>query len=114
MNPYFRAPTNTYAPSLWGSRGRSNIRLMKLYPPAVLAPAFCLTPTALRAEPPGGIRELARDILRELVEIDTTDEAGSTTKAAEALAARLRAAGFPENDVIVLTPEPRHGNLVAR
>ena len=87
---------------------------MKGYTPAILPLALCLTPTALRAEPPGGIRELARDILRELVEIDTTDEAGSTTKAAEALAARLRAAGFPENDVIVLTPEPRHGNLVAR
>ncbi len=87
---------------------------MKGYSRAVLPLALWLTPTALRAQPPGDIKELARDVFRELVEIDTTDEVGSTTKAAEALAARLRAAGFPEKDVVVLTPEPRHGNLVAR
>ena len=87
---------------------------MNVCTPAALALALCLTPSALRAQPPGDIRELARDIFRELVEIDTTDEQGSTTKAAEAMAARLRAAGFPESDVVVLTPEPRHGNLVAR
>lgn len=87
---------------------------MKLNPWAVLASALCLTATALRAQPPRDIRELARDIFRELVEIDTTDEVGSTTKAAEAMAARLRAAGFSDDDVVVVTPEPRHGNLVGR
>jgi acetylornithine deacetylase/succinyl-diaminopimelate desuccinylase-like protein len=54
------------------------------------------------------------DIYRELVEIDTTDSAGDNTKAAEAMAARLRAAGFPAGDVQVLAPVPRKGNLVAR
>jgi acetylornithine deacetylase/succinyl-diaminopimelate desuccinylase-like protein len=58
--------------------------------------------------------ELARDILRELVEIDTTDARGDNTRAAEAMARRLRAAGFPEQDVRVLEPHPRKGNLVAR
>jgi acetylornithine deacetylase/succinyl-diaminopimelate desuccinylase-like protein len=57
---------------------------------------------------------LARDILRELVEINTTDPAGDNTRAAEAMAARLRAAGFPAEDVQVLAPAPRKGNLVAR
>lgn len=57
---------------------------------------------------------LARDILKELVEINTTDSSGSTTRAAEAMASRLRAAGFPEADVRVLGPDPRKGNLVAR
>jgi acetylornithine deacetylase/succinyl-diaminopimelate desuccinylase-like protein len=57
---------------------------------------------------------LAREIYKELVEIDTTDEHGETTRAAEAMAARLRAAGFPAEDVQVLGPTPKKGNLVAR
>ena len=57
---------------------------------------------------------LARDIFRELIEINTTDSNGSTTKAAEAMAERLKAAGLPEADVQVLGANPRKGNLVAR
>ena len=57
----------------------------------------------------------ARDIYKELVEINTTDTpAGSVTKAAEAMAARLEAAGFPESDIRVLGPAPDKFNLVAR
>src|SRR5438128_2098893 len=58
--------------------------------------------------------ELARDILRELIEIKPTDASGSTTKAAEAMAARLKAAGISSSDVEVLGPDPRKGNLVVR
>jgi acetylornithine deacetylase/succinyl-diaminopimelate desuccinylase-like protein len=57
----------------------------------------------------------ARDIYKELVEINTTDTpAGNNTRAAEAMAARLKAAGFPDADVRVLGPDPRKHNLVAR
>jgi acetylornithine deacetylase/succinyl-diaminopimelate desuccinylase-like protein len=56
---------------------------------------------------------LARDIFKELIEINTTDSSG-TTKAAEAVAARLRAGGFAAADVRVLGPDPRKANLVAR
>ena len=56
----------------------------------------------------------AREIYRELVEINTTDSEGDNTRAAEAMAARLRAAGFPDSDVRVLVPHERKGNLVAR
>ncbi len=56
----------------------------------------------------------AREILRELIEIDTTHTTGSTTVAAEAMARRLRDAGLPEEDVRVLGPHPEKGNLVAR
>jgi acetylornithine deacetylase/succinyl-diaminopimelate desuccinylase-like protein len=57
----------------------------------------------------------AREIYKELVEINTTDTpAGNVTKAADAMAARLKAAGFPAADVQVLGPDPRKGNLVAR
>ena len=58
---------------------------------------------------------LAREIYSELVEINTTDTpAGNVTRAADAVAARLKAAGFPAADVQVLGPDPRKGNLVAR
>ena len=59
-------------------------------------------------------QQLARDLLKELVEIDTTHSSGNTTTAAEAMAAHLIAAGFPEEDVRVLGPKPDKGNLVAR
>ena len=59
-------------------------------------------------------QQLARDLLEELVEIDTTDSRGDNTAASEAMAARLLAAGFPEEDVRVLGPAPRKGNLVVR
>ena len=60
-------------------------------------------------------RTLARDIFRELVEINTTDSLGNTPRAARAMARRLVAAGFPAADVQVLIgPDPKHGNLVAR
>ena len=56
---------------------------------------------------------LARQIYEELVEINTTDTpAGNVTRAADAMAARLRSAGM--TDVQVIGPDPRKGNLVAR
>src|SRR5579864_6325774 len=57
---------------------------------------------------------LVRDLLRELIEINTTHSTGSTGQAAEAMAARLRAAGFAPSDVQVLGPNSDHANLVAR
>ena len=59
-------------------------------------------------------RKLSRDIFKELIEINTTDSVGNVTTAAEAMARRLRDAGFPENDVQVLGPNDRKKNLVAR
>ncbi|HEX9141453.1 MAG TPA: M20/M25/M40 family metallo-hydrolase [Gaiellaceae bacterium] len=57
----------------------------------------------------------AREIYKELVEINTTDTpAGNVTKAAEAVAARLKAAGFPAADMQILGPDPKKGNLVFR
>jgi acetylornithine deacetylase/succinyl-diaminopimelate desuccinylase-like protein len=59
-------------------------------------------------------RHLARDIFQQLIEINTTDSVGSTTLAAEAMAKRLLDAGFPAEDIKVLGPNTRKGNLVAR
>jgi acetylornithine deacetylase/succinyl-diaminopimelate desuccinylase-like protein len=58
--------------------------------------------------------QLARDIYQELIEINTVTATGDTLRAAEAMAARLRTAGFEPADVQVLSPAPRKGNLVAR
>jgi acetylornithine deacetylase/succinyl-diaminopimelate desuccinylase-like protein len=60
--------------------------------------------------------KLAREVYKELIEINTVDSVGSCTKAAEAMAARFRAAGFPASDVQVLIPgnAPTKGNLVVR
>ncbi|HKG92932.1 MAG TPA: M20/M25/M40 family metallo-hydrolase [Gemmatimonadaceae bacterium] len=61
-------------------------------------------------------QRLAREIYKELVEINTVDSVGSVTQAAEAMARRFRAAGFPAADVQVLVPpgKPTKGNLVVR
>jgi acetylornithine deacetylase/succinyl-diaminopimelate desuccinylase-like protein len=57
---------------------------------------------------------LAREIFKQLIEINTTDSVGSVTTAADAMAARLRDAGFADKDVIVAGPNDRKKNLVAR
>src|SRR5206468_6790622 len=77
---------------------------------AIAAPALYAAPPPLD----DATRQLTRDIYKQLIEINTTDSVGNTTAAAEAMAARLRAAGFPASDVKVLAPNPRKGNLVAR
>ena len=59
-------------------------------------------------------REMAHDIFKQLIEINTTDSVGSTTVAAQAMAKRLLDAGFPGADVTVIGPNDRKGNLVAR
>ena len=59
-------------------------------------------------------RQLAHEIFKQLIEINTTDSVGSTTVAAEAMRKRLLDAGFPAADVVVLGPNERKGNMVAR
>src|SRR6185295_7254024 len=59
-------------------------------------------------------QQQAFDIFKELVEINTVTATGDTARAAEAMAARLRAAGFADPDLKVFKPTTRKGNLVAR
>src|SRR3954471_24146115 len=58
--------------------------------------------------------KLAREIYKELVEINTVTNSGDTAQAADAMAARLKAAGIPAADVHVFKPAPKKGNVVAR
>ena len=62
---------------------------------------------------PAADRTLAREIFEALVEMQTTGVEG-TARAAQMLAARLVAAGFPKEDVQVLGPDAKTQNLVAR
>jgi acetylornithine deacetylase/succinyl-diaminopimelate desuccinylase-like protein len=59
-------------------------------------------------------QQLAKDIYKQLIETNTTQSTGSTTVAAEAMAARFRAAGFPAADIFIGGPKPNKGNLVVR
>jgi acetylornithine deacetylase/succinyl-diaminopimelate desuccinylase-like protein len=81
---------------------------------ALIAALIVAAPASLRAEALTPLQQRAFDIYKELVEIDTTTATGDTKQAADAMAARLRAAGFAESDVQVFSPAPRKGNLVAR
>ncbi len=81
--------------------------------------AILAVPASLSAQntSPPEYMELARSLLEELVEINTTNtERGDNTLAARAAARVLLDAGFPEEDVHVLVPDdaPTKGNLVAR
>jgi acetylornithine deacetylase/succinyl-diaminopimelate desuccinylase-like protein len=75
-------------------------------------PAFFLAIPLLAQQPPQ--QQLAREVFKQLIEINTTDSVGDNTKAAEAMAARFRDAGYPAGDVQVLAPIPRKGNVVVR
>lgn len=59
-------------------------------------------------------QRIARDILKQLIETNTTDSSGDNTRAAEAMATRFRTAGYAAADVQVLAPAPRKGNVVVR
>jgi acetylornithine deacetylase/succinyl-diaminopimelate desuccinylase-like protein len=72
----------------------------------VAAPAHAQTLTTQQ--------QMAVDIYKELIEINTVTATGDTERAADAMAAWLRASGFDAADVQVFKPAPRKGNLVAR
>lgn len=76
--------------------------------------ACALIPTAVSAQSTLSADErLAREIFAELVEIDTSPMQG-TTRAAQAMAARLRAAGITDVQVIGPREDVRRHNMVAR
>ena len=64
---------------------------------------------------PAGDRALAREIFKQLVEINTTDTPqGNVTTATTAMQHRFLDAGFAPEDVRLLGPDPRKQNLVVR
>jgi acetylornithine deacetylase/succinyl-diaminopimelate desuccinylase-like protein len=59
-------------------------------------------------------QQLAREIYKEMIEINTVDSVGNTTTAANAVAKRFLAAGFPASDIQVLGPRPDKFNVIVR
>ena len=86
----------------------------RLRPVSLCAAMLMSAATPLAAEGLNANQQRAFDIYKELIEINTVTATGDTAKAAEAMAARLRAGGFPDADVHAVLPAPRKGNLVAR
>jgi len=82
----------------------------------ILAPAFaCAILLSVGLVAQNAAHETrAKEIFKQLVEINTTHSVGSTTQAAEAMAARFKASGFADADVRVLGPSAKKGNLVVR
>jgi acetylornithine deacetylase/succinyl-diaminopimelate desuccinylase-like protein len=82
--------------------------------PALL-PGLLLAQVAA-AQSDGPTRQMAHDVFKELIEINTTDSVGDNTAAARAMAKHFLDAGFPAADVRVLVPDgfPKKGNLVVR
>ena len=95
-------------------RMSSRALLAAAWLPAVIT----LTPIAARAQSmtltPD--QQALHDIYKELVETNTEDSAGvgSVTKAAEQIAARFRAAGYPESDIHLVGPTPDKHAVIVR
>ena len=64
--------------------------------------------------PPEAEQRLALEIYKQMVEIRSGFTTGSTTPVVEAVAARLKAAGFPASDIFTGGANPKKGNLVVR
>ena len=81
----------------------------------VFARAVIAAPSPADLTPPAVDLAFGRDVLKQLVEINSTHALGSTV-AAKAMAARFLASGFAPADVRVLIPDgrPDKGNVVVR
>lgn len=73
--------------------------------------AASLLPASL---PPPEYQKLAHDIYKQLIEINTSFSTGATTPAAQAVAERLRAEGFPASDITVAGAADHKMNVVVR
>jgi acetylornithine deacetylase/succinyl-diaminopimelate desuccinylase-like protein len=83
--------------------------------PTLIVLSALLCQQALAQAPTPAQQEL-RAVYKELVEINTTDSAGSCTVAAQAMAKRLKASGFTDADMQLIVPPngPKKGILVTR
>ncbi len=82
--------------------------------PLLITLSFAFSLAAQTALSPEADRQLAHDIYKQIVEIKSGYTTGATTPVAEAIAARLKAAGFPDSDIFVGGAIPKKANLVVR
>jgi acetylornithine deacetylase/succinyl-diaminopimelate desuccinylase-like protein len=60
------------------------------------------------------LQQVAHDVLRDIVNINTSVEGTGTTAAARAIVERLEAAGFGDGDIHLVGPVPKNQNLIVR
>jgi len=75
---------------------------------------FCAAASNAQTTRPDAEKQLAHDIYKQFIEIQSGFTTGSTTPVAEAAAARLKAAGFSDSDIFVGGAIPKKANLVVR
>ena len=94
---------------------RREAKIVMLVIAMMAAALLVIGVTKARAQTPRPDQTAFRGLYRELIETNTTLSEGSCTLASERMAARLLAAGFPQEDVRVLAfdQRPRDGNLAA-
>jgi len=82
--------------------------------PAAAATLLFIAAAPARPQTPSAEQRF-RELYKELVETNTSLSAGSCTLAAERMAARLKAAGFTDEELHLFTApgHPREGGLVA-
>ena len=75
---------------------------------------LAIAASASAAADPDGLQRF-RSIYKELIETNTTLSVGDCTLAAKRMGARLKAAGYPDEDVRVFVPDghPKEGGLLA-
>jgi acetylornithine deacetylase/succinyl-diaminopimelate desuccinylase-like protein len=74
----------------------------------------CAASSNAQTTRPDAEKQLAHDIYKQFIEIQSGFTTGSTTPVAEAAAARLKAAGFSDSDIFVGGAIPKKANLVVR
>jgi acetylornithine deacetylase/succinyl-diaminopimelate desuccinylase-like protein len=86
---------------------------MNRFAAALVSCVFCISALAQQAD--SAYHQMAHDVFKQLIEINTTDTpAGNVTTAAEAMYQRFKDAGFADADLHLLGPNDRKKNLVVR
>ena len=92
------------------------MQIRKIWLAYIVLFLFALGTASVNAQTtrPDAEKQLAHDIYKQFVEFQSGFTTGETTPIAEAAAARLKAAGFPDSDIFVGGAIPKKGNLVVR
>ncbi|MEO7455235.1 MAG: M20/M25/M40 family metallo-hydrolase [Gemmatimonadaceae bacterium] len=85
---------------------------MRLLPLALLA--LSAAQASAQSTLPAKYQQLARDVLTEAVNTNTTASAGSTTALANKLKARLLKAGYSASDIHIVGSDAKNRNLIVR
>ena len=93
---------------------RMNFKMSQAFIALAAIFLFDITTTHAQSTRPDSERQLAHDIYKEFIEIRSGFTTGATTPVAEAAAARLKAAGFPDSDIALGGAIDKKGNLVVR